>query len=69
MIKIERDVGKVVGQSFLVIEAGEPFQKGDIIKLTTQDVVIGRATKEYTPDICFNSPIYFPPPRSNLFFK
>ncbi len=55
MIKIERDVGKVVGQSFLVIEAGEPFQKGDIIKLTTQDVVIGRATKEYTPDICFNS--------------
>jgi len=40
----------------LIIEDGEPYQSGERIPLGSKDLVIGRSSSNFTPDISFSSP-------------
>ncbi|MFX4261531.1 FHA domain-containing protein [Pelotomaculum propionicicum] len=42
--------------AFLIIEKGEPFEKGSSIKLISEETLLGRQWETNKPDISFSSP-------------
>jgi pSer/pThr/pTyr-binding forkhead associated (FHA) protein len=40
---------------YFIVEEGEPYHKGDHITLHAKDFTLGRSSKEYQPDIIFDS--------------
>lgn len=41
--------------SFLVVEHGNPYERGDVIPLNSQMMVLGRKGKQWNPDIPFDN--------------
>ncbi|MGM1045632.1 MAG: FHA domain-containing protein [Bacillota bacterium] len=41
--------------SFLMVERGNPYERGDIIPLTSKMIILGRKGKQWDPDISFDN--------------
>lgn len=42
--------------AFLIVEKGEPYSAGEVVPLVGDKTLLGRSSREYQPDLAFDSP-------------